>query len=171
LEPHVRDFVTLAVGWGLGYLSGIIKPVVSDWITDRLRARAAVRDERKEFDRWCQLAPELIEDLRQTMKKAPLCRDIIIVPNSDYYIDRSTAAFIYYDNQYPKVRQQALVLHNAGFQILSDELGVVNQVPHDRAIRHTGKTAVAEHRRARSSGSDLYDDESPERIIRRGRGR
>ena len=92
----------------MGYVFHMLAPVGSDWLTDHRRARAAVRDQRKAFDDLRQLAPELVEDLRQTMEKEPLYRDILIVPNSDSYIDRSTPAFIYYDIKYPKVKQQAL---------------------------------------------------------------
>jgi hypothetical protein len=80
LEPATRELISLGVGIVVGYVFHMLAPVGSDWLTDHRRARAAVRDQRKAFDDLRQLAPELVEDLRQTMEKEPLYRDILIVP-------------------------------------------------------------------------------------------
>jgi hypothetical protein len=113
----------LAVGVVLGYLFAVIKPVVSDWITDHRRACAMREAARKQFDATRQLMPDLIHDLRQELKKTPLVRDIVVVRNREYYVDRSTTAFIYFEDDYPNVRQQALMLANAGYQQIVDSAG------------------------------------------------
>jgi hypothetical protein len=107
---HLATFLGgAAVGGASQYLA--------DRFTDQRREQKKVSDEKKRFTKLNDQMPHLFQEMSKDLKadQSATIREFVVCPNKNVAFNSSKPRFIYFESEYPSLKNQVTLLAEAGY--------------------------------------------------------